>query len=80
MAPRQTLRDAIRIGRIDLLGRAQVAAALGVFGRKQMALAGARAHDFAGAGDLEPFGHRLLRFDTFGASHKFKFVTKEREL
>ena len=80
MAERKILCDAIGIGVVHLLGGAKTAAAFGVFGREQMAFAGAGAHDFAGAGDLEPFRDRLLRFDTFGASHKFKFVTKEREL
>ena len=80
MAPRQALRDPIRIGLVHLLGRAQAAAAFGALGGQQMALAGTGAHDFACAGNLEPFGNRLLRFDTFGASHKLTFVTKERAI
>jgi hypothetical protein len=36
------------------------------------------AQDFARAGDLEPLGHGLLRFDAFGSSHKFNSIAKER--
>jgi hypothetical protein len=80
MTERQILRDTIRIGVIDFLACAKTTATLCVFGGEQMALAGAGAHDFAGAGDLEPFGHGLPSFITFGASHKFTFVTKERAI
>ena len=71
MAPGQALGDPVLVGRIHLFGSAKAAAAFGVFGGQQMPFAGAGAHDLAGAGDFEPFGHRFLRSDTFGASHKF---------
>jgi hypothetical protein len=80
MAERQILGDPIGVGMIDLLARAKIAAALGILGGEQMALAGAGAHDFAGAGDLEPFRHGFPSFNTFGASHKFTFFTKERAI
>ena len=69
MTERQILRDAVRVRRIDEFGGAEAAAALGTFRLQQVAFAGAHAHDFAGAGDLETLGHGLLRFDTFGTSH-----------
>src|SRR5579884_1676744 len=68
---RQVLLDAISIRGINPRQFAETAAALGVLGRKQVAFAGVRAHDLAGASDLEPLGDRLPSFDTFGASHKF---------
>jgi hypothetical protein len=71
MAERQILRDAIYIRRIHDRALAETAAALGVFALQQVALAGMAAHDFARAGDLEPFGHGLSCFDAFGSSHKF---------
>jgi hypothetical protein len=39
-----------------------------------------RAQHFTGAADLESLGHRFLRFNTFGTSHKATFVSKEREI
>ena len=81
MAERQVLRDAIRIGFIHLFRGAKTAAALGVFGGKQMALAGAHPHDFAGAGDLEPLGHCFSGFDAFGATHNiYLSLKKERAI
>jgi hypothetical protein len=76
VAERQVLQNSIGIRRINLLGSAETAAALRAFGSQQMALACAGAHHFATTGYLEPFGNRLLRFDTFGASHKFTFLCK----
>jgi len=76
MAERQILGDPIRIGVIHLFTGAQAAAALGVFRGQQMSFAGARAHHFAGAGYLEPLGHRFPSLDTFGASHKILFLYK----
>ena len=63
MAERQALGDPVRVRGINLFARAQTAAALGVLAREQMAFAGAHAHDLAGAGDFEPFAHRLLCFN-----------------
>jgi hypothetical protein len=70
MAEGQVLRDAVGIGRVNDHRTAETAAALGVFGLRQVALASVAAQDFAGAGDFEPLGHGLLRFNAFGSSHK----------
>jgi hypothetical protein len=70
MAKHQVLRDAVGIGRINDHRTAETAAALGILGLGQVAVAGMAAQDFAGAGDFEPLGHGLLRFDAFGSSHK----------
>src|SRR5579872_1211650 len=77
MAERQILQNAVGISRIHLFRGAEIAAALRGLSGQQMASAGARAHDFAAARDLEPFGNRFLRLDTFGASHKLiRFLYK----
>src|ERR1039458_3252225 len=78
VAERQALGDPVGVGFVHHHGFAQAAQALGVFGLGQMAAAGARAHDLAGAGDFEPFGHGFFRFDAFGTSHKFISIAKER--
>jgi hypothetical protein len=70
MAERQILRDAIRIGGVHRSRAPETAAALGILGLGQMAVAGVVEQDFASAGDFEPFGHGLFRFDAFGSSHK----------
>ena len=77
MTERQVLGDAVGVGFIHLLRGAEIAAALRVFGGEQMALARAHAHDFAGAGDLEPLGHCFSGFDAFGATHKYIFRLKK---
>ena len=76
MTEGQVLQNAIRIGFIKLLGRAETAAAFGAFTLEQMAFAGARAHDFSTAGDFKTFGHRFSGFYPFGSSHKFIFLLK----
>jgi hypothetical protein len=70
VAERQVLRDAVSIGRINDHSTAETAAALGILGLGQVAFTGVAAQDFASAGDLEPLGHGLSRFDAFGSSHK----------
>jgi hypothetical protein len=70
VAERQVLRDAVGIGRVNDHSTAKMAVALGVFALRQVAVAGVAAQNFAGAGDFEPLGHGLLRFDAFGSSHK----------
>jgi hypothetical protein len=81
MAERQVLRNAIRVGVIQHCAFAKPTASLGVFALGQMAETGVAAQDFAGAGDLEPFGHGFLCFDAFGTSHKFiNSITKGRAL
>jgi hypothetical protein len=47
-----------------------MAAALGILGLGQVAVAGVVEQDFASASDLEPLGYGLFRFDAFGSSHK----------
>jgi hypothetical protein len=73
------LRDPVPVGWIHAGQAAQGAAALGVFALGQMSPAGAGAQDFPAGRDLETLGHGLLRFDTFGSSHKI-FIAKERKL
>jgi hypothetical protein len=51
-------------------GFAQTAETFGIFGLGQMPAPGAEPHCFARGGDFKPLGHRLLRFDAFGTSHK----------
>jgi hypothetical protein len=80
VAERQVLGDAVKVGRVNHLGFAEPAAALGVFGLGQMAATGRKADGFAGGGDFKPLGHGLFRFDAFGTSHKFNSIAKEREL
>ena len=70
MAERQILRDAIRIGGVNRGCAPEMASAFGILGLGQVAVAGVVEHDFARAGDLEPLGHGLFRFDAFGSSHK----------
>ena len=79
MAERQVLRDAIRVGLINDRGRAQRAAAFGVFGGHQMPFARAHADHFTGASDLESLGNGLTRFNSLGASHIKLLSQKERE-
>ena len=70
VAERQILRDAIRVGGVHRACAAETAAARGVLGLGQVAIAGVVEQDFASASDLEPLGHGFFRFDAFGSSHK----------
>src|ERR1035441_2686305 len=78
VAERQALGDPVGVGLVHDHGFAQAAEALGVFGLGKMAAARAGAHDLAGAGYFEPFGHGFLGFDAFGTSHKIISIAKER--
>src|ERR1041384_1381588 len=69
-AEREAQNHLVRFARTELDYLAEAAAAFGVLGRKQVASAGTRVHHFAGGRDSKALGNRLLRFDTFGASHK----------
>jgi len=69
MAERQILRDPISVGWIHEPCCSQCPPTFGLFILQQMAFAGAPAHDFPGAGDLETFGHRLSGFISFWTSH-----------
>jgi hypothetical protein len=85
VAERQTLGDAISVGRIHAGQTAQRAAAFGIFGLRQMAPAGAGAQDLSAGRNLEAFGYGFLGFDAFGTSHKLVkslkiFIAKERAL
>ena len=81
MAEGQTLCDAIHVRGVDGAGAAEVAAALGLFGLRQVAFAGARPQDFAAGGNLEPLGGGLLGLDAFWTSHKESvFFQKERAI
>ncbi len=77
MAERQILQNAIGIGFIELLRRAEAATAFGAFTLEQMAFARARAHDFSGAGNFKTFCHRFSGFYPFGSSHKFRLSLKK---
>jgi len=81
VAERQILQDAIGVGRVNEGSLAEMATALGAFALSQVAEAGTAVEDFARAGDFEPLGHGLFRFDAFGTSHKFFIsITKGRAL
>ena len=80
MAERQILGDAVNIRLVHDRALAEAAEAFGVFGLRQVTASGAGAQDFAGAGDLEPFGYGFLCFDAFGTSHKFNSIAKGRAL
>ena len=76
MAERQVLRDAIHVRGMDRGRATEIAAALGVFGLRQMAFTGACTQDFSAGGDFKSLGHGLLRFNTFWTSHKSEFLSK----
>jgi hypothetical protein len=80
MAERQVLDDAVNIRLVHDHSLAEAAEAFGVFSLRQVTATGAGAQDFAGGGDLEPFGYGFLRFDAFGTSHKFNSIAKGRAL
>jgi hypothetical protein len=71
VAERQVLRDAIDVRLVNGGCATEIAAALGVFGLRQMAFARACAQNFSASRNLEPLGHGLFRFNTFRTSHKF---------
>jgi hypothetical protein len=78
---RQILFDTIFIRGMNGGSAAQIAAALGVFGLRQMAFARAGAQNFSAGRYLEPLGHGLLRFNAFGTSHKsISSIQKERAI
>ena len=57
MTERQVLLDAIFVRFIDEHRGAQSSAPLGLFALEQVPFAGVGTHDFASAGDFEPFCH-----------------------
>ena len=76
MAERQVLFDPVNVRGINKLGRAQRTTALGTFALQQMAFASTHTHHFSSRRDLEPLGHRLLCFNSFGPTHKISFLSK----
>ena len=80
VAKREVLLDPIHVGLVDEVSAAQAPTAFRAFGLAEVASASSTAQDFATGGYLKPLGHRFLCFDTFGASHKFSFLPKERAL
>jgi len=82
VAEGQILQNAIRIGGIHDATCAETAAALGILGLEQMPSARARTHDFAGAGNFKPLGHRFPGFDAFGTSHivNYPLLSKGRKI
>jgi|GraSoiStandDraft_45_1057281.scaffolds.fasta_scaffold3093067_1 hypothetical protein len=78
---RQILLDAILVRVMNGGRAAEIAAALGAFGLRQMAFTRAGAQDFSAGSDFEPLGHGLLCLDTFGTSHKSNSsIQKERAI
>src|SRR6266536_885964 len=75
---RQALSDAIFVRLMHQARAAQTTAALGILGLHQVASARAFAQHLATGGDLEPFGHRLLRFNAFRTSHRFAQFSLKR--
>jgi hypothetical protein len=72
---REVLLNAIYVGRVDGCGAGQAAAAFRIFRLEQMAFAGSRAQYLAAGRNFETFCHGLLRFNPFGASHKFNPIS-----
>ena len=56
----------------------QTTAAFGALALAEVAAPGLIAQDLAASRDLKSLGHRFFCFDTFRASHKFWFFSKER--
>jgi hypothetical protein len=77
VAEGQARLDAILVGLVNESALAEEAAALGTFAGEQMATPGARAKNFAGAGDFEPFRHGLSGFDAFGTTHNLNSFSKK---
>jgi hypothetical protein len=75
---REVLLDAILVRFVHGSRAAEIAAALGVFGLRQVAFARAGAQNFSAGRNLEPLGHGLLRFNAFGTSHKSIFFYSKR--
>jgi hypothetical protein len=80
VAEREVLRDAISVRLVHQGQAAKSAAASRAFGLGQMASARAGAQDFSAGRDLEPLGHGLLRFNTFGTSHKIVLSKRARNI
>jgi hypothetical protein len=77
----EILLDAIFVRLVNGGRAAEIAAALGVFGLRQMAFARAGAQNFSAGGDFEPLNHGLLRFNAFGTSHNSNSsLQKERAI
>jgi hypothetical protein len=74
IAERQILFDPVGVRLMNQTRAPQASAALCTLGLTQMPSASLAAEDLARSGDLEPFGHGFLRFDAFGASHKFALL------
>jgi hypothetical protein len=75
----EVLRNAIGVGRVDLLGSPEGTAAFRVFGRHEVAFPSAQAHHFAIASDLESLGNGFACFNSLRASHIKLLSQKERE-
>jgi len=71
VAERKSLLDGVFVSFVNEGAAPQTAAALGAFGLAEMPAARLAAQDLASRCDLKALGNRLLRFDTFGTSHKF---------
>src|SRR5208283_4965632 len=80
VAEREVLRDAIRVRLVHQGQAAKSASASRAFGLGQMASARAGAQDFSAGRNLEPLGHGLLGFNTFGASHQIVLSKRARNI
>jgi len=78
MAEGKVLLDPIYIGFVNHNRATQTTAAFGALALAEVAAPGLIAQDLAASRDLKSLGHRFFRFDTFRASHKFWFFSKER--
>jgi hypothetical protein len=71
----KALGDAAHVVFHHIRGGTEATAALGVFGRQQMALALATALHFTAGGDFEPFGDRFPRFIDYFVWHEIPSVS-----
>jgi hypothetical protein len=69
VAERQVLLNPINVGWVKHLGVAQASPAFWILALEQMTSAGTSSSNFASAGDLEAFAHRLPGLNSFGTSH-----------
>ena len=72
------MRDTIHVGFVNSRYFTKSAQTLGIFGLRQMAATGARAHNFSASRNFESLGHGFPGFDAFGTSHKIISIAKER--
>jgi len=77
VAEREILFDAVFVRRVNRGQTTQRAPALRNLGLRQVPPAGARTEYLAAGRNLEPFGHGLLCFNPFWASHRLLSLSKK---